>query len=117
MSELATQNDRVLAHLREHGTISQGVTLDWSPPITRLAARIEDLQEAGHPIENVGKDGKFALYRLGVSPVKPGGTPAQAGPVCPKCGIGLVNVRPSLSPSIRYGYCPIHKSQPVRVAA
>lgn len=64
------QTDRVLALLQRRG--AQGITpidfllpgvADGGKPITRLAARIKDLRDAGHRIDS-GVAGGVAVYRL-----------------------------------------------------
>lgn len=102
-----TQNERVLAYIREHGEISPAVTLHWSPPITRLAARIADLKAAGHPVDQIGSDGKFARYGF-VDPRKPDAPPMPKLPKCPACMSNLWDVRDTLSPELVSGKCPTH---------
>lgn len=73
-----TQNDRVLRLLRirgEYGTTvndwdrGEGVpAVDGGARMTRLAARITDLKNAGHPVEPVEKRGGFTVYALVGSP-------------------------------------------------
>lgn len=66
-----TQAERVLAALRAHP--DRGIcavdflrfpTVDGGPPITRLAARIGELRDAGEPILNHGIRDKCRVYRL-----------------------------------------------------
>ncbi len=47
-----SQADRILANLRWQNLCSME-PLRWSPPITRVAARIHELRERGHLIETV----------------------------------------------------------------
>lgn len=47
-----TQNDRILARLNE-GLMCSMEPIDWEPRITRVAARVNDLRDAGHEIESV----------------------------------------------------------------
>lgn len=85
-----TQRERVLRSLRHAGPT--GVTqVDWlrfptpdgGPPITRVAARIQELREEGHEISSSGTRDRCALYVLKVKPVaepaRPGGQPVIAG--------------------------------------
>lgn len=68
-----SQKSRVLRSLETAGR--RGVTqADWSgvtgtpdggPPITRLAARILELQNDGHRIINAGRRDKCRVYALG----------------------------------------------------
>lgn len=62
-----TQRDRVLAHLRRRKSISQ-VEATAVHKITRLAARIEELRNAGFIIETVMKrddaGAQYARYYL-----------------------------------------------------
>lgn len=66
-----TQTERVLAALRIHlGGITQVdflrvPTIDGGSPITRLAARILELRDDGHPILDAGTRDGCKLYRLG----------------------------------------------------
>lgn len=73
MSARKTQKERVLDSLRSAG--SSGVTqADWSgaygptpdggPPITRLAARIADLEGDGHLIAHEGVRDQCRIYAL-----------------------------------------------------
>ena len=73
-SRTARQRRRILARLQSHGTTHQGEWLrDGECPdgefesITRLAARIEELQKpqhGNHKIVSGGTDGRFKVYRL-----------------------------------------------------
>jgi len=78
-----TQLERVRAALRQHP--GRGIcavdflrypTIDGGPPITRLAARIGELVEAGVSIENAGTREKCKVYRLAGGLVE-----AASGPV------------------------------------
>ena len=66
----ATQNERVLRALRNHpaglcqGDFIQTPAIDGGHRLTRLAARIQDLKDAGHRIEVVGKRDRYAVYAL-----------------------------------------------------
>lgn len=67
-----TQSERVLRQLRQAGSegTNQGEWLQAPPdggtPITRLAARISDLQGQGHPIvSRKSSSSKFVTYVLG----------------------------------------------------
>jgi len=80
-----SQRDRILRALRNAG--DRGVTqvdflgfpaVDGGAPITRVAARIEELRKEGHPIVNVGTRDKCAIYRLATPTVAP--TPILDGP-------------------------------------
>lgn len=77
---MSTQKERVLASLKAAG--SSGVTqADWSGayrstpdgggPITRLAARINDLKADGHLIVCDGKRDQCAVYVLQPAAVAP----------------------------------------------
>lgn len=101
-----TQTERVLAYIKEHGEISPAVTLHWSPPITRLAARIADLKAAGYPVDQVGSDGKFAKYGF-VSPLRDG-TPRAPVVACPSCGKPLYEVSDTVASGVLVGKCPTH---------
>lgn len=66
-----TQTARVLAALRAHP--ERGITavdflriptIDGGPPITRVAARILELREAGELIVDAGVRDKCRIYRL-----------------------------------------------------
>jgi hypothetical protein len=66
-----TQTERVLRALTSAG--KRGITqvdflrfpaIDGRGPITRLAARIQDLEDAGHIIERAGTRDKCVIYRL-----------------------------------------------------
>lgn len=48
---MATQSDRVLAYLREHGSITQLAALS-ELGIMRLASRISDLKKSGYAFES-----------------------------------------------------------------
>lgn len=77
-----SQKGRVLKSLERAGR--RGVTqADWSgvsgtpdggPPITRLAARVLELQNDGHRIINAGRRDKCRVYALGET------TPVEAPP-------------------------------------
>jgi hypothetical protein len=65
------QVDRVLELMRQRGEF--GVTqvdfllpdvADGGPPITRLGARVQDLEEQGHVISASGRPNKCVIYRL-----------------------------------------------------
>ena len=66
-----TQCDKVLRHLRDHGSIT-AVEAFSEYGILRLAARISDLKERGHNITSEIKHGKnryeepvhYSVYRL-----------------------------------------------------
>ena len=66
-----TQCDKVLRHLRDHGSIT-AVEAFSEYGILRLAARISDLKERGHNIISEIKHGKnkyeepvhYSVYRL-----------------------------------------------------
>jgi hypothetical protein len=66
-----SQSDRVLAALYDHP--ERGInsvdflrfpTLDGGPPITRLAARIEELRVQGFNIESCERRERCTVYRL-----------------------------------------------------
>jgi hypothetical protein len=66
-----TQTERVLAALTRAG--AHGITavdflrfptVDGGPPITRVAARIEELRDQGHPISSGERRNKCVVYRL-----------------------------------------------------
>lgn len=66
-----TQTDRVLAALHklpEHGITQVDFlrfpTVDGGPPITRLAARIEELRSEGFNIESCERRDKCTVYRI-----------------------------------------------------
>lgn len=61
-----TQNERILNHLKAHGSITPLEALDRYGCF-RLAARIGELRSKGHGIDTdtVRRNGKhFAVYRL-----------------------------------------------------
>lgn len=81
MTEL-TQRDRVLRALERVG--SHGLTqvdfqpphvIDGGAPITRVAARIEELRGQGHRIDNRGRRDKCAVYVLAATAHEPIPTP------------------------------------------
>lgn len=66
-----TQTDRVLAALHAHP--NRGInsvdfirfpTIDGGPPITRLAARIEELRNQGFNIESGERRERCTVYRI-----------------------------------------------------
>ena len=66
-----TQLDRVLAALRQHP--DRGITrvdflryptIDGGPPIINIPARILELRDAGHPIDDAGTRDKCRVYKL-----------------------------------------------------
>lgn len=60
-----TQKQRVLERLEEGTWLPMPETLHWSPPITRLGARIWDLQYEGYDIEERRVAGKnYSEYRI-----------------------------------------------------
>jgi helix-turn-helix protein len=69
------QNERVLARLKERTWLQMPEALHWSPPVTRLGARIHDLRHKfGHTIVERRVPGKtYSEYKLipAVSPVLP----------------------------------------------
>lgn len=84
-----SQNDRVLAALRRAGRF--GITqvdfslpdvIDGGKPINRVAARINDLGNAGHVIGKRGTRNRCAVYVLkasGVSPTVPAASALDRG--------------------------------------
>ena len=82
-----TQNDRVLALLRQRG--DQGLNtvdlmapaVDGGKPILRLAARIFDLQQQGHRIRSVRRSNATVSYFLVEEPreaaQEPAGEPSE----------------------------------------
>lgn len=66
-----TQCERILRHLRDYGSITQGEAYS-EYGITRLASRINDLKKRGFRISSETVEGKnrygeathFSLYRL-----------------------------------------------------
>lgn len=68
MSEKPTQCDRVLAVSKRDGGVCQADFLlpnvcDGGPPITRVAGRIQDLEERGHTFEHIGWRQSTIVYR------------------------------------------------------
>lgn len=68
-----TQRDRILTALQTAG--ARGITqvdflrfptVDGGPPITRVAARVEELRKQGHDISSSGTRDRCAIYRLRV---------------------------------------------------
>lgn len=88
-----TQRERILAALRAAGR--RGITqvdflrfptVDGGPPVTRVAARVQELRDEGLDIVSSGTRDRCAVYvlkELGVStgPVRSGGPVGDAGPV------------------------------------
>jgi hypothetical protein len=69
VSAKRTQLDRVLAAARSYRGTCQTDFLapdvcDGGPPITRVAARIQDLETLGHRFEIIGTRSKTRVYRL-----------------------------------------------------
>lgn len=65
----ASQNERVLLALMRYPRVSvtdflAPAVVDGGKPITRLAARINDLRAEGHKIERAGRVNGCASYRL-----------------------------------------------------
>ena len=68
-----TQSQRILEHLRQHGSITQADAIE-NYGIMRLASRVDELRKAGHPIITERVDGfnrygercHWARYRMGV---------------------------------------------------
>lgn len=67
-----TQNDRILRHLEDYGSITQMDAIrDYG--IMRLASRVNDLRREGHPIvtevvegrNRYGEKTRWARYRMG----------------------------------------------------
>ena len=67
-----TQNDRILRHLEDYGSITQMDAIrDYG--IMRLASRVNDLRREGHPIvtevvtwkNRYGEPTRWARYRMG----------------------------------------------------
>jgi hypothetical protein len=67
-----TQNDRILSHLEDYGSITQMDAIrDYG--IMRLASRVNDLRREGHPIvtevvegrNRYGEKTRWARYRMG----------------------------------------------------
>ena len=67
-----TQNDRILRHLEDYGSITQMDAIrDYG--IMRLASRVNDLRREGHPIITERVEGRnrygekchWARYRMG----------------------------------------------------
>lgn len=60
-----SQKERVLDRLNEGGWLPMTEALHWSPPITRLGARIWDLRHEGYIIDERKVPGKsWSEYRL-----------------------------------------------------
>lgn len=67
-----TQNQRILRHLQDYGSITQGEAFT-EYGIMRLASRVNDLRRAGHPIitervDSVNRYGEkvhYGRYRMG----------------------------------------------------
>lgn len=68
---MTTQNDRILQHMMDYGSINPKIALEWYG-VMRLGARIYDLKKQGYDIETVstksknrfGEPVRFAAYRL-----------------------------------------------------
>ena len=59
----------VLSKLRNKEVVTQKAANDWFHPVGRLAARIQDLRDAGHRIDtqlvkNTHNHGRHGVYRL-----------------------------------------------------
>lgn len=64
-----TQNQMIISHLKQHGSITPLEALR-KMDCMRLAARIEELRNMGHDIKTVmikNKNKRFARYILGAS--------------------------------------------------
>lgn len=64
-----TQCRLVLSKLRNKEIVTQKAANDWFYPVGRLAARIQDLRDAGHHIstqlvKNTHNNGRHGVYRL-----------------------------------------------------
>ena len=67
-----TQSQRILEHLRQHGSITQADAIE-NYGIMRLASRVDELRKAGHPIITERVEGRnrygekchWARYRMG----------------------------------------------------
>ena len=67
-----TQSQRILEHLRQHGSITQADAIE-NYGIMRLASRVDELRKAGHPIitervegyNRYGEKCHWARYRMG----------------------------------------------------
>ena len=67
-----TQSQRILEHLRQHGSITQADAIE-NYGIMRLASRVNDLRREGHPIvtevvegrNRYGEKTRWARYRMG----------------------------------------------------
>ena len=67
-----TQSQRILEHLRQHGSITQADAIE-NYGIMRLASRVNDLRREGHPIitevvtgkNRYGEPTRWARYRMG----------------------------------------------------
>lgn len=107
-------NVRVLAAMRSHGSVTPksflAPTVDGGDEITRLAARVNELREAGYTIETVmdktvrGK--RFARYFLRgepeasgatSNPIEPDGADLKTQEVAPEAPATLFDV-PAASP-------------------
>lgn len=64
-----SQNERILARLKM-GQMCSLEPLEWTPRITRTAARVLDLKDTGHTIiaedcrMHTGKTARHSVYRL-----------------------------------------------------
>ena len=67
-----TQSQRILEHLRQHGSITQADAIE-NYGIMRLASRVNDLRREGHPIitevvegrNRYGEKTRWSRYRMG----------------------------------------------------
>ncbi len=71
MTPPVTQRERVLAALRP--------TPDGGPPITRLAARVQELRDAGHSIVSDERRDRCVTYRLQVEDARQRVSPVVSG--------------------------------------
>jgi hypothetical protein len=60
---MKTQNQRVVEILNQHSVVTRNWCLRQFPAITRLSARIQDLEEMGYEFEPYQEHGDFC-YRL-----------------------------------------------------
>ncbi len=66
-----TQCRQILSKLRNKEEVTQAAANNWTPAVGRLAARIQDLRDAGHHIEttmhpnthNSGRHGRYHLIK------------------------------------------------------
>lgn len=89
-----TQTERVIAAAKSYRGICQAELLHAHPPITRLAARIQDAKERGHVFEILPWRKGTKVYRWVEGPdvervTGTSDTPSEDAGPCPRAGDSL----------------------------